>query len=120
MEYLIEKIEHYKKVFLVCYNMLIYHYWAKAIAIAKYIQNRLPTKLVFGKVLKEVWSREKPSIANLKIFGCKAYSHIPKKRRKLEPKSLEYVFIGYIEGIKGHNLYNTKSRRVFYSRDVVF
>lgn len=97
------------------YVNLPLNYWAKAIAIAKYIQNRLSTKLVFGKVLKEVWSGEKPSIANLKIFGCKAYSHIPKKRRrKLEPKSLKCVFIG------GYILYNTKSRRVFYIRDVVF
>ncbi len=107
-------------MFLVCYNLPL-NYWAKAIASAKYIQNRLSTKLVFGIVLKEVWSGEKPSITNLKIFGCKAYSHIPKKRRrKLEPKSLECVFIGYIEGIKGYNLYNTKSRKVFYIRDVGF
>jgi hypothetical protein len=71
--------------------------------------------------LKKVWSGEKPSIANLKMFGCKTYSHIPKeRRRKLEPKSLECVFIGYIERIKGYNLYNTKSIRAFYSRDVVF
>lgn len=123
MEYLKERIEHFKKVFLVCYKYvnLPLNYWAKAIVIPKYIQNRLPTKLVFGKVFKEVCSGEKPSISNLKIFGCEAYSHIPKEgRRKLEPKSLECVFIGYTEGIRGYNLYNTKSRRVFYGRDVVF
>ncbi len=38
----------------------------------------------------------------------------------MELKSLECVFIGYTKGIKGYKLYNIKSRRAFYGKDVVF
>ncbi len=38
----------------------------------------------------------------------------------MELKSLECVFIGYTQGIKGYKSYNIKSKRAFYSKDVVF
>ena len=33
---------------------------------------------------------------NLKVFGCRAYVHIPKdERSKLDDKVKEYIYLGY-------------------------
>lgn len=62
-----------------------------------------------------------PSLAHLRIFGCKAWVHIPnKKRRKLDPKSLECTFLGYAKNRKAFVVAHHSSNRVFESRDVRF
>ena len=65
----------------------------------------------------------KPSIAHLRVFGCKAHMHmhIPdEKRRKLDAKSLECIRIGYAEGKKAFVCLHRPTGRIFESRDVVF
>ena len=45
-----------------------------------------------------VWSDKVPSYKHLRVFGCEAYSHVPKEfRNKLEPKSRKCIFLGYGE-----------------------
>jgi hypothetical protein len=39
---------------------------------------------------------------------------------KLNPKLLKCVFIGYIKRVKGYTLFNTKIKKVFCNRNVVF
>jgi hypothetical protein len=69
----------------------------------------------------EVWSGKNPSVSHLKVFGCDAFVHIPKeKRRKLDKKIVNCIFIGYKEGMKGYKLWDLASRKVVYNRDVVF
>ena len=56
-------------------------FWAKALAIAVYLRNRSPTKPVEGKTSYEAIYGEKPKVGHLKVFGCSAYSYIPKDER---------------------------------------
>ena len=50
-----------------------------------YIQNRCPHLNLENKTLEEAFSRVKPNIDHLRIFGCTVYIHIPKEyRTKLE------------------------------------
>jgi hypothetical protein len=36
-------------------------------------------------------------------IGSRAWAHIPTDKRKaLEPQSVECIFVGYIEGVKGY------------------
>jgi hypothetical protein len=50
--------------------------------------------------------------------------HVPEEKQirisKLSPKGIKYYVVGYIESSKILRLYNSKKRRVFTSRDVVF
>ena len=51
----------------------------------------------------EAWTKEKPKIEHLRVFGCDAYAHIPKdERKKLESKSRKCIFVGYGESVKGY------------------
>lgn len=96
-------------------------FWAEALSTAVYLRNRSPTKAVDGMTPCEAWTRKKPEVAHLRVFGCEAYAHIPKdERRKLDPKATKCILLGYGEETKGYRLYDTEKRRVFHSRDVQF
>ena len=46
---------------------------------------------------------------------------VPKeKRSKLDNKVEKNIFVGYKDGIKGYKLWNPVTRKIVYSRDVVF
>jgi len=73
------------------------------------------------KTPQEVWTGKKPSLSHLRVFGSEAYVHVPKeKRTKLDSKSKKCIFIGYKDGLKSYKLWNPVTRKVVYSRDVVF
>lgn len=49
------------------------------------------------------------------------YVHIPKQtRKKLDPKAIKCIFVGYGENIKGFRVWNPVKNTVDVSRDVVF
>ena len=63
----------------------------------------------------------KPAVNNLKVFGCKAFAHIPKEnRRKLDAKATKCIFIGYCSEFKAYKLFDPATHKVFASRDVIF
>lgn len=96
-------------------------FWAEAVACAAYLINRSPTKSLKHMTPQEAWSRHKPSVGHLKIFGCIAYSQVPKeKRKKLDDRGEKNIFIGYSEQSKAYKLYNPVTRRMVISRDVIF
>ena len=71
--------------------------------------------------LEEAFSGKKPDVGHLRIFGCIAYSYVPKeKRTKLEPTAEKGVFVGYSETSKAFRIYIPTQRRVVVRRDVKF
>lgn len=96
-------------------------FWAEAVSTAVYLKNRAPTVAVKGKTPLEAWSGKRPNISHLRVFGSKAFAHVPKeKRRKLDPKSIQCIMLGYCKESKGYRLWDVKSKRLLKSRDVVF
>ena len=58
---------------------------------------------------------------NLRIFGCGAMVHVPKEKRKmLDAKSKNCVFVGYLDHKKGYKFYDSVTRSMVVSRDVNF
>ena len=83
-------------------------FWGLAIECAAYIHNRT-THSVNSITPYEFWYKKKPDIAHLKVFGCRAFVHVPdEKRRKLDPKAIEGVMMGYVE--KSSSCYDLGSR----------
>lgn len=95
-------------------------FWAEAVGTAVYITNRSPTKGL-RITPEEAFSGKRPDLSHLRVFGSEAMSFVPKvKRRKWDPKSEACIFIGYGNNGNGYRLYNTKTGKIFVSRDVIF
>ncbi|CAB0000865.1 unnamed protein product, partial [Nesidiocoris tenuis] len=96
-------------------------FWAETASTAVYLLNRSPAKKIRGSTPEEKWTGKRVDLSHLKVFGCPAFCHIPKeKRRKLDVKSKEYMFVGYSETSKGYKLMDRKSHEIKIARDVIF
>ena len=70
---------------------------------------------------ERVWTRKDVSYDHLRVFGCKAFVHIPKDERlKLDVKAKPCIFLGYGHEEFGYRLWDPLSRKIFRSRDTVF
>jgi hypothetical protein len=96
-------------------------FWGEAVNTVVYIKNRCQTKALNSKTPQEAWSGRKPNVFHLRVFGCKAFAHVPdEKRTKLKSKSMPCVFLGYYEGTKTYCLMCLETKRIIKSRDVMF
>ena len=96
-------------------------FWGEAISTAVYLLNRAPTKSLEGKTPYESWTRRKPSVEHLKVFGCIVYvKTLEKSLKKLDDQSLPMIFIGYEKGVKGYRTFDPISKTIHITRDVVF
>ena len=95
-------------------------FWAEAVSTAVYIRNRsLPSNDSVEPY--EKWFGTKPDVSNLCNFGCRAIVHVPReKRKKLDAKSNNCVFVGYPGHKKGDKFYESVTRSMVISRDVNF
>jgi hypothetical protein len=96
-------------------------FWAEAVNTAVFLLNRLPTRALQHKTPYEVWHGYKPSLQNLKVFGCLCFTHIPQvKRDKLDRKAKAGIFVGYSNVTKGYRVYQPATEKVIISRDIKF
>jgi transposase InsO family protein len=83
-----------------------HEFWAEAVGTTCYLVNRSPSSTLDDKTPHEVWTRKKPSLEHLRVFGCDAYVHVPKENRsKMDKKDEKCIFIGYKDGVKGYKLW---------------
>uniref|UniRef100_A0A6V7M0T8 Integrase catalytic domain-containing protein n=1 Tax=Bracon brevicornis TaxID=1563983 RepID=A0A6V7M0T8_9HYME len=95
-------------------------YWGEAVMTAGYVQNLLPTR-VRDKTPFELFFDKKPDISHLRVYGCKAYAHIPKQMRlKLDNKTRECIFVGYSQESKAYRLLEENTGKILTSRDIKF
>jgi hypothetical protein len=70
---------------------------------------------------EEAFTKVKPEVGYLRIFGCHVYIHAPKeKRTKLDPSGRKGTFVGYSESLKAYQIYIPGQRQIEVSRDVSF
>ena len=70
--------------------------------------------------LKE-YRQKDVSYDHLRLFGCKAFVHIPKdERSKLDVKAKPFIFLGYGHEEFGYMLWDLSIKKIVISRDVVF
>ena len=119
--------ERFNRTLVESARAMVYHsglsksYWSDAVKVAAYIRNRVPNPSVTGTTPFELFYGRKPDLSHLRVFGCIAYAHIPKvKRKKLDAKAVKTIFIGYPSGVKGYLLFNTDTKKEIVSSDVTF
>ncbi len=96
-------------------------FWGEALMTAVDILNLTPSVPLDGDIPEEVWSGKKASYNHLKVFGCRAFVHIPKdERAKLDAKTKECIYLGSPRDEFGYRLWDPANSKVVRSRDVVF
>ena len=78
--------------------------------------------LALKQELEELaWSRRKPSVNHLKVFGCICFARVPKVvRHKLDEDNEKCIFVGYSSKSKGYKLFSLKRNKVIVCKDVIF
>jgi hypothetical protein len=67
---------------------LAQEFWAEVVDTTKYLVNMSPLLVLVKMTPHEVWSGNNPLVSHLIVFGCDAFVHFPKeKRRKLDKKA---------------------------------
>ena len=70
--------------------------WDEITGTVVYIQNRSPHAILGEKTLEEVFTKKKPAVDHMRIFGTPVYVHVPKgKRAMLEPFDKKGAFVLY-------------------------
>jgi Reverse transcriptase (RNA-dependent DNA polymerase) len=96
-------------------------YWYDALEYAALLHNVTPTRALDDMTPEEAWSGNKPDISGFRIFGSRAFVHVPKKHRpKLAARSLVCTFLGFARNRKAYRLVHRSSQRFIESRDVIF
>lgn len=97
-------------------------FWAEALNTVTHVINLSPSVPLKGDVPDRVWFGKDVSYDHLRVFGCKAFVHVPKdERSKLDAKARQCIFIGYgLDGEFGYRLYDPVQKKLVRSRDVVF
>jgi hypothetical protein len=87
---------------------------------ACYIHNRVTLRKGTSSTLYELWKERKPTVKHFHVFGSKCYILADREqRRKLDPKSDEGIFLGYSINSKAYRVYNSKTKVVMESINVV-
>lgn len=95
-------------------------FWGEAILTATYLQNRLPSRSI-PKTPFELWWGRKPELSHLRVFGSKAYVHVPEsKRKKLDSKARKLTFVGYAMDQKAYRFVDLETDKITVSRDARF
>ena len=84
-------------------------WWGEAILTACHVLNRVPTK---NKEITpfEEWEKKRPTLSYLRTWGCLAKMSVPIiKKRKLGPKTVDCVFLGYAIHSVGYRFLIVKS-----------
>lgn len=88
-------------------------FWGEAMRTAVDLINLSPSVPLKGDVPEKVWMRKDVSYDHLRVFGCRAFVHIPKdERSKLDDKSKQCIFLGYAHGEFGYRLWDPIDKKI--------
>lgn len=97
------------------------NYWFEAFFAAAYISNHLPSIHNDKKSPVEMISKKKPEYSHLRVLGFACYPYLrPVADHKMEPRSLQCVFLGYSPQHKGYRCLYPPIGKVYISRHIVF
>jgi hypothetical protein len=102
-------------------------WWGEAILTVSHVLNRVPTKNK-EKTPFEEWEKKRLTLSYLRTWGCLAKANVPiNKKRKLGPKTVDCVFLGYAMNSVGYRFLIVESGvpdmrvgGIFESRDATF
>jgi hypothetical protein len=99
----------------------------EALLTASHVLNRVPNRNK-DHTPYEIWIGRKPSLSYLRTWRCLAKVNVPiNKKRKLGPKTMDYVFLEYVHRSIAYRFLVVKSEipdvhvdSIMKSRDAIF
>jgi hypothetical protein len=96
--------------------------WGEAVVVASYFRNISPA---FGKITIpwELFWEKKPSVTHLRVFGSRAFVHVPEDKcvtPKLSEKSQVGILVGYLTESKAYRVLLKDTQDVIISVHVDF
>ncbi|GKV32108.1 hypothetical protein SLEP1_g40737 [Rubroshorea leprosula] len=96
-------------------------FWGETVNTAMYLINWSPSVPLNFEIPEKAWTGKDVGYSHLKVFGCKAFMHVPKEQRsKLDDKTIPCIFVGYGDEEFGYRLWDLEKKKTVRSRDVVF
>nr|GEU57074.1 retrovirus-related Pol polyprotein from transposon TNT 1-94 [Tanacetum cinerariifolium] len=96
-------------------------FWAEAITIACYTQNRSIIIPTHDKMAYHIINDRKPLIKHLHIFGCICYiTRDGENLDKMKEKGDLCILVGYSNQSKGYHVYNKRTRMIVESIHILF
>ncbi|CAH9143337.1 unnamed protein product [Cuscuta epithymum] len=97
------------------------NFWGECVLTAAHLINRTPLSVLNFKTPYEILFGVSPCYQSLRVFGCLCYVHnLKSKGDKFASRSRKCIFVGYVFGKKGWNVFDLETHEYFVSRDVKF
>lgn len=77
-------------------------FWVKAVLTITHFINKSSSLSINFKTPEELWNGKPKNYSKLKVFSSLVFTHI--SNGKLQPRAKRYIFVGYLEGVKGFRL----------------
>ena len=95
--------------------------WGEAMKTAAYLINQMPLRVLDNKSHAELLLNSNEFVVSPKVFGCVCFVHDYRNDiRKLDPRVVKCVFVGYSSTKKGYCCWCPSEHRFFISMDVTF
>jgi hypothetical protein len=95
--------------------------WAEALNYETYIHKISPQRYVKDNPPYKAWNNLKLEVTHFHIFGSHAWDPIPSEKRKtFDPWSIECIFVGYPDNVKGYRIIYILLDRLIIERSVQF
>ena len=96
-------------------------FWSYAFSTAIFLINRILSSVLNFVSPWEKFFHKKPPLQALKAFGCACYPLLRSyPSHKLQPKSSQCIFLGYLPMLKGYICLDTTSGRIYISSQAIF
>ena len=106
---------------LLAHASIPHSFWHHALAMATYLLNILPTKLLGYQTPTHILYQKNPSYKHLRVFGCLCYPLFPSTQiHKLQSRSTPCIFLGFPSNHRGYKCYDPSSRKIIIARHVIF
>jgi hypothetical protein len=96
-------------------------FWGEVVNVVVYVMNGYPMKSVDNMTPFEAWHGRKPVVCQLRMFGCIVYMrNTTPHLKKIEDRGRKMIFFGYESGSKVYRAYDSITKCVHVTHDVVF